>query len=65
VYYRKLPLIIIPLLGNDSVNTARGNKYTTIEDNRCQAMDVCSAWSDQRLFNEKPKVTESSFGVVN
>jgi hypothetical protein len=27
-------------------------------------MDVFSAWSDPRLYNEKPKITDSSFGVV-
>jgi hypothetical protein len=26
---------IYPLLGNNSVNTSRGNEYATIEDIRC------------------------------
>jgi hypothetical protein len=27
-------------------------------------MDVFSAWSDPRLYNEKPTITESSVGEV-
>jgi hypothetical protein len=54
-----------PLLGNDSVNTSRCNEYTKIEDICCYVMDVFSAWSDPRLDNEKPTITDSSVGVVN
>jgi hypothetical protein len=66
--HRKISLIIVimsridPLLGSDSVNTSRDTEYATIEDIRCQAMDVSSAWSDPRLYNKKPTVTDSSVG---
>jgi hypothetical protein len=42
------------LLGNGSVNTSRRNEYATIED-------VFSVWSDPKLYNEKPTITDSSF----
>jgi hypothetical protein len=48
-----------PLLGNDSVNTSRGNEHITIEDIRCYAMDVFSVSSDSKLYNEKPTITDS------
>jgi hypothetical protein len=52
------------LLGNESVNTHRDNEYAAIEDIRCYAMDVFFAWSDPRLYNEKPAITDSSVGGV-
>jgi hypothetical protein len=54
---------INPLLGNDSVNTSRDNEYATIKDIRCKAMDVFSALSDPKIYNEKPTVTDGSDSV--
>jgi hypothetical protein len=41
------------------------NEYAAIEDIHCYAMDVFSAWSDPRLYKERPTIIHTSFeGVV-
>jgi hypothetical protein len=55
---------IDPLLGNDSVNTSCGNECAKTEDIHCYEMDVISVWSDTKLYNEEPAITDSSVGGV-